>query len=71
MVNTVALKDAINESGIKHTAIAEKAGVTRYTLYNKLNGSSDFTAREIKSIADTLHLTRDEVDRIFFAEESE
>ena len=48
-------------------SIAEKTGVSRETLYNKLNRTVDFKASEILSISDVLRLTVKERDEIFFA----
>ena len=48
-------------------SIAEKTGVSRETLYNKLNGTVDFKSSEILSISDVLRLSVKERDEIFFA----
>ena len=47
-------------------AIAEKSGMSRETLYNKLSGNSDFKASEIMGISETLRLSNAERDEIFF-----
>lgn len=46
---------------------AEAIGVNEATLYRKMNGKSDFTRNEIQLIRQFLHLSADEVERIFFA----
>jgi DNA-binding phage protein len=46
-------------------AIAEKSGIVRETLYNRLAGIGEFTAREIVGLTATLHLTNKQRDEIF------
>ena len=65
MVNTVLLKKSIKNSGLKIKFIAEKAGMVRYTLYNKINGKSEFTASEIVALTKILCLSKQERDNIF------
>jgi predicted transcriptional regulator len=48
-------------------AISEKSGILRETLYNKINGNSDFKASEILGLSDTLKLSSEDRDKIFFA----
>lgn len=59
------LKNKINESGIKVTAISEKTGISRETLYNRFNGTGEFKASEIVALTNVLNLTKDERDKIF------
>jgi predicted transcriptional regulator len=66
MTGLELLQNKIEDSGMKITAIAEKSGILRATLYNKLAGKSDFTAREIVGLTDALNLTKKERDDIFF-----
>lgn len=68
MVDHEALQARVKESGIPISFIARKMGVTRPTLVNKLKGKTDFTAADIISISETLRLTRDERDALFFCE---
>lgn len=65
MVDTNELRRVIDASGMTVTAIAEKCGITRETLYNKLK-TGLFYASEIAALTDILHLTRDKRDAIFF-----
>ncbi|NWO23139.1 hypothetical protein HW270_03465 [Mogibacterium timidum] len=46
-------------------AIAEKSGMVRETLYNKIE-TGNFYASEISDISRVLRLTREERDAIFF-----
>lgn len=70
-MNLALLNKKIRNSGMTIVAIAEKSGILRETLYNKLNGSVEFKASEIIRLSKTLRLSSDERDMIFFAEESE
>ena len=71
MVDFELLNKKIKKSGMTVVAIAEKSGILRETLYNKLNGSSDFKASEILKLSNTLGLSADERNDIFFAQDSE
>lgn len=67
MTDLQQLRKVIDESGLKITALAEKAGIKRATLYNRLNGVGDFTASEMVGLSDVLGLSSAERDEIFFA----
>lgn len=67
MANLSELKDIINDSGMTMVAIAEKSGIVRETLYNRLDGKGEFSAPEIVGLTKTLHLTRKDRDRIFLS----
>ncbi len=71
MTDTIKLKQAIKDSGMTIVAIAEKAGILRETLYNKINGESEFKASEISALSKVLNLSNEERDAIFFANEVE
>lgn len=71
MVDMKALTDKINDSGMSFKAVAEKSGMLRETLYNRLKGLGEFKASEISSLQATLHLTTNERDEIFFKKNSE
>lgn len=67
MIRLDLLNSKIKRSGMTIVSIAEKTGVSRETLYNKLSGNVDFKASEILGISDALKLTAKERDEIFFA----
>lgn len=71
MVDFEKLNKTIKDSGMTMVAIASKSGITRETLYNRLNGIGEFTATEIVALTKTLHLSRLERDIIFFNQEVE
>lgn len=66
MPNIELLKEKMNESGMTMVAIAEKSGISRETLYNRINyGRGEFLASEITGLTKALGLTRSERDKIF------
>lgn len=65
MPNTELLREKMNESGMTVKAVAEKSGILRETLYNRLKGNGEFTASEIVSLSSVLRLSVSERDEIF------
>lgn len=70
MTDVEALRKRMNESGMKVVSIAEKSGILRETLYNRLK-TGDFKLSEICALVKTLGLSKEERDKIFFSEMSE
>lgn len=69
MVNVNKLRGRIVENGLSIEALAEKAGISRDTLYRRLSrGGVDFTISEADRIAKALSLTARELNEIFFAQ---
>lgn len=67
MTDVKALREKIRQSGISMTAISEKTGILRETLYNRLAGKGEFKASEISALSIALNLSSAERDDIFFA----
>ena len=67
MTNVALLRKKIDDSGMTVVSIAEKSGILRETLYNRMLGKGEFKASEIQSLTHVLHLTKKERDDIFFA----
>lgn len=65
MADVELLKNKIEDSGMTVVAIAEKSGVDRATLYNRLKGKGEFTASEIVGLSNVLRLSKPERDKIF------
>ncbi len=63
------LNSKIDEIDIPITAIANKMGISRQSLYLKLNGRREFKTSEMRKICEILRLTTEERNRIFFAGE--
>ena len=67
MVNTTELNKLINESGLKREYIAQRVGITRQSLYSKIQGDNDFTVREVIILCEVLGIRRlSDRNRIFF-----
>ena len=64
--NSQRLKQAIDESGITITALAKKVGISRESMYNKIENKTEFTVSEIGLISSALHLSNEARDAIFF-----
>ena len=67
-MNLKYLNNKIDEINIPITTIAEKMGLSRQSLYLKLNGLREFKASEMIKIFDILRLTSEEKNFIFFAD---
>ncbi len=65
MTDMEKLKEVIEKSGMTMKAIAEKSGIIRETLYNRLAGKGEFTASEIVGLTHALHLDNEQRDVIF------
>lgn len=68
MTDRELLEQAIERSGVKVAKLMEAANIKSYaTFRGRLNNDTEFTASEIQAITNTLRLTTEERDRIFFA----
>lgn len=72
MVNVKLLLEEIEDLGIPKTVIAEKCGITRQTLDNKLERPSTITVDDACNIAKALRITDTQrLMEIFFSEKVE
>ena len=53
-MNLLLLNAKINEMKIPITSIADKMGISRHTLYSKLDGKRSFKIDEVQKICDIL-----------------
>jgi transcriptional regulator with XRE-family HTH domain len=67
-VNPIEFKIAQIRAGVSKEDIAKYLGVNPATVYRKFNGESDFTLSELRKLKKVLHLSKEDVDRIFFSE---
>lgn len=67
MTDFEMLLSRIKDSGMTMVAIAEKTGIDRATIYNRLKGKGEFTASEIIALSEVLHLTKADRDEIFLS----
>ncbi len=68
-MDTKMLKVNMIMKDISVDALCKQAGMSKTAFYRKVNGKSEFTQKEIQSIAKTLGLTKGELCCIFFDEE--
>lgn len=67
MTNTNLFKKKMKDRGLKQMYIAEKIGITSYSLSLKINNKNDFKSKEIQKICEILSInTLEEKDKIFF-----
>ncbi len=65
-MNNDLLKEVIQDKGVKVTVLAEKIGISRQSLYMKLNGDRTFDQGEIMALKTNLHLSDEQFMEIFF-----
>ena len=65
-MNNDLLKEVIKDRGIKLTSLADKIGISRQSLSQKLNGEREFTQGEILAIKNNLQLSDLDFVLIFF-----
>ena len=68
MTNVELLQKKIDESGLGPVALAAAWGVSLPTYYKLKAGDSEFTASIITAAKETLKLTFDEREAIFFGD---
>lgn len=70
MVNTKLLEQTIAESGKKKVFLANKCGMTRHSLANKINNKSEFTGMQVRVLCQELGLNQlERIDEIFFTQQ--
>jgi plasmid maintenance system antidote protein VapI len=67
MTDTKLLAQAIDDSGLKKSFLAEKLGISRQSLTSLLNGQTEFKASQIHTLTALLGLSAERRDSIFFA----
>ena len=65
-MNCPEFRAAIARSGTSIRDIAIKIGISEQALYNKLSGKTEFKNSEIQKLAETLSLSMNAVNVIFF-----
>lgn len=66
MVNTKLLRESIDSLGMSISFVAKQIGISRESLYQKMNGETEFKASEIYALKDLLRLDNNKRDAIFF-----
>ena len=65
-MKTSALQNALDRSGYKTTFVANRLGISRQALLNKIHGQTEFKASEVQILIPLLQLNKNEVMNIFF-----
>lgn len=66
MTDTRALRQKIEQSGMKYRFVAETLGITPYGLQKKIENVTEFKASEISKLSKLLKLSAAEMTEIFF-----
>lgn len=66
MTNSKLFREKVESLGITYTYLAEKTGITRESLYGKVQNKTEFKASEILNISKVLQLEQKEINDIFF-----
>ena len=72
MTNSDLLRKAINDAGLKISAVMKALKIKSYTtMRDKINNVKNFTVREIDILCVLLRLSVEQREQIFFASETE
>jgi len=67
VTNTLELEIAIKRAGLTKNEVAEYLGLSKMSLYKKINNVTEFKASELAKLYDLLNLKSwEEQQRIFF-----
>ena len=67
MTDSVALRNAIDNHGLRFGYVAARLGLSRGGLWKKLKNDSEFKASEIATLSELLGLSATEVRDIFLS----
>ena len=67
MVDTEELRNVIKNRGLKYGYIASEMGLSLYGLQRKIDGITDFKAKEIVELTGILKLTKAQRDSIILS----
>lgn len=67
-MNEMELRAAIARNGLSAPKLAERIGIGKKAIYQKMRGETQFTQKEISAIAKVLHLSNEDMITIFFGE---
>ena len=66
MVNTKKLKGVLVEHGFSQQSLAKEMNLSKNTLNSRINGRSEFSTEEVKTICRLLYLSQEQMLDIFF-----
>ena len=68
-MNTRALKAQMALHGMTQQELCEQAGISPSSFYRKMSEKVEFTQGEISAIARVLHMDKETICAVFFADE--
>ena len=71
MTRTALLQGKMREKGYTIESLARILRLSRTGLFNKIHNKAEFLISEVRAIAESLKLTDDDVQLIFFARDVE
>ena len=69
MYNERRFREKLVGAGLTIERLAGIIGINQATLYRKIAGKSEFTRIEMQIVQNALHLSREDLCSIFFADE--
>lgn len=70
MINTNMLKGKIVENGLSVADVAKSIGISTASMYRKINNCGEtMLIKDAYAVGKLLHLTSEEMNSIFFADE--
>ena len=66
MTDSNAFREWINSKGLKMKFVAERMGITRYSLQKKIDNLSEFKVSEILTLSTEFDMSPTEREKIFF-----
>ena len=67
LTNSNELRAALTRKGMTQEQVAEALGITTATLNYKINNKREFKTSEVKALVDLLEIKKEDIDKIFFA----
>ena len=68
MTNTKMLQGKMKEKCFTINSLANRIGISKTGLFNKIHNDREFTVNEMLAVSDCLSLSFSERDQIFFAD---
>ena len=65
MTDTNLLNKKIKDARLSREYLADKLGISLYSLQKKINNNSEFKSQEITTLAKEINLTNEEIIDIF------
>ena len=67
MTDSLELDYAIKKAGLDRQKVAGLLGISQMAFFNKIHNRTEFKASEIAALKQALHLSNEQIDKIFLA----